>query len=363
MITFESVTKRYPDGTVAADDLSFEVPEGELVVLVGPSGCGKTTALRMVNRMIEPTEGRISVNGRDAASVPAPTLRRDIGYVIQQVGLFPHLTIADNVATVPSLIGWDKERTDERVEELIDTVGLSQEVAGRYPRQLSGGQQQRVGVARALAADPPIMLMDEPFGAVDPIVRELLQDEFLRLQRELKKTIIFVTHDIDEAMKMGDRIAIFNVGGVLEQYATPTDLLAAPVNDFVVNFLGAERNLKRLALIPVSAVEPESGPLVSAGAPADRAKEAARESGTRWVLVSDAEKRVQGWVSTDDLGGRETVEEAEVHPFGHFVTRDESLRAALDAMVESPLGVAVRVDEDGRYEGVVTHNTLTGELE
>src|SRR5215210_5692601 len=362
MIIFESVPKRFADGTVAADDLSFEVTDGELVVLVGPSGCGKTTALRMVNRMIEPTDGRINVNGQDAACVPAPTLRRDIGYVIQQVGLFPHLTIADNVATVPSLIGWDKERTNERVEELIDTVGLSQEVAGRYPRQLSGGQQHRVGVARALAADPPIMLMDEPFGAVDPIVRALLQDEFLRLQRELKKTIIFVTHDIDEAMKMGDRIAILNVGGVLEQYATPTDLLAAPVNDFVVDFLGAERNLKRLALIPVSAVEPEPGPLVSANDPSGRAQEAARESGTDWALVSDAEKRIEGWISTDDLDGRRTVDEAEVHPFDHFVTRDESLRAALDVMVESPLGVAVRVDTDGRYEGVVTHNTLTGEL-
>ena len=363
MITFESVTKRFPDGTVAADDLTFEVPEGELVVLVGPSGCGKTTALRMVNRMIEPTEGRISVNGQDAASVPAPTLRRDIGYVIQQVGLFPHLTITDNVATVPSLIGWDKERTDKRVRELIDTVGLSQEVANRYPRQLSGGQQQRVGVARALAADPPIMLMDEPFGAVDPIVRSLLQDEFLRLQRELKKTIIFVTHDIDEAMKMGDRIAILNVGGILEQYATPTDLLAEPTNDFVVDFLGAERNLKRLALIPVSAVRPETGPSVSENDTADRARERAREVGTDWVLVADEKKRVKGWSTVAGLDGHDTVKEAEIRPFDTFVTRDESLRAALDVMVESPLNVAVRVDGDGRYEGVVTHNTMTAELE
>ncbi len=362
MITFESVTKRYADGTVAADDVSFEVPEGELVVLVGPSGCGKTTTLRMVNRMIEPTDGRITVNGEDAASVPAPRLRRDIGYVIQQVGLFPHLTIADNVATVPSLIGWDKERIGERVEELINTVGLSQEVASRYPRQLSGGQQQRVGVARALAADPPIMLMDEPFGAVDPIVRESLQDEFLRLQRELKKTILFVTHDIDEAMKMGDRIAIFNVGGILEQYATPTDLLATPANDFVVDFLGAERNLKRLALIPVSAVEHEIGPLVSEDDSSSRAQEVARESGTDWVLVTDTEKQVKGWVSINDLDGQGTVGEAEIQPFDTFMTQDESLRAALDGMVESHLNVAVRVDGDGRYEGVVTHNTLTGEL-
>jgi osmoprotectant transport system ATP-binding protein len=295
--------------------------------------------------------------------VPAPTLRRDIGYVIQQVGLFPHLTIAKNVATVPSLIGWDKERTDKRVRELINTVGLSQEVMNRYPRQLSGGQQQRVGVARALAADPPIMLMDEPFGAVDPIVRSLLQDEFLRLQRELKKTIIFVTHDIDEAMKMGDRIAILNVGGILEQYATPTDLLAEPADDFVVDFLGAERNLKRLALIPVSAVRPETGPSVSQDDTADRARERAREAGTDWVLVADAEKQVKGWTTVADLDGQDTVGEAEIRPFETFVTGDESLRAALDVMVESPLNVAVRVDGDGRFEGVVTHNTLTMELE
>src|SRR5919107_1088996 len=248
MITFESVTKRFPDGTVAADNLSFEVPEGELVVLVGPSGCGKTTALRMVNRMIEPTEGSISVNGQDTASVSAPTLRRDIGYVIQQVGLFPHLTVADNVATVPSLIGWDKERTDERVRELIDTVGLSQEVANRYPRQLSGGQQQRVGVARALAADPPIMLMDEPFGAVDPIVRERLQNEFLRLQEELAKTILFVTHDIDEAIKMGDLVAVLEVGGKLAQFGPPAEILASPASEFVARFVGTDRGLKRLSL-------------------------------------------------------------------------------------------------------------------
>src|ERR671920_20234 len=260
MITFESVTKRFPDGTVAAHNLSFEVPEGELVVLVGPSGCGKTTALRMVNRMIEPTEGSISVNGQDTANVSAPTLRRDIGYVIQQVGLFPHLTVAANVATVPSLIGWDKDRTDERVRELIDTVGLSQEVANRYPRQLSGGQQQRVGVARALAADPPIMLMDEPFGAVDPIVRSLLQD------------------------------------------------------DFVVDFLGAERNLKRLALIPVSAVRPESGPSVSEDDTADRARERAKEAGTDWGLAADAEKRGKGGGQVGGLDGQQKGGEAQIHP-------------------------------------------------
>ena len=238
MITFESVSKRYADGTVAADDLSFEVPEGELVVLVGPSGCGKTTTLRMVNRMIEPTDGRITVNGEDAASVPAPRLRRDIGYVIQQVGLFPHLTIADNVATVPSLIGWDKDARQEGRR------------AYKHGRAVAGGCEplsapalRRTAAARrggqGARGRPPDHAHGRAFRGVDPIVRESLQDEFLRLQRELKKTILFVTHDIDEAMKMGDRIAIFNVGGILEQYATPTDLLATPANDFVVDFLGA----------------------------------------------------------------------------------------------------------------------------
>src|ERR687889_80663 len=296
MITFESVTKRFPDGTVAADNLSFEVPEGELVVLVGPSGCGKTTALRMVNRMIEPTEGSISVNGQDTASVSAPTLRRDIGYVIQQVGLFPHLTVADNVATVPSLIGWDKERTDERVRELIDTVGLSQEVANRYPRQLSGGQQQRVGVARALAADPPIMLMDEPFGAVDPIVRDRLQNEFLRLQETIAKTILFVTHDIDEAIKMGDLVAVFQTGGILAQFGSPLDILAAPASEFVARFVGQDRGLKRLSLLRVADVALQPAVTARPGDAAADARRRALDDPLRYLLVIDPQNRPIGGV-------------------------------------------------------------------
>jgi osmoprotectant transport system ATP-binding protein len=230
LISFESVTKRFPDGTTAVDDVDLEVPEGDLTVLVGPSGCGKTTSLRMINRMIEATSGRIVVDGRDVASVDPPELRRRIGYVIQQIGLFPHRTIGENIATVPELVGWDRQRTRGRVGELLELVGLPAEVRDRYPHQLSGGQRQRVGVARALAVDPPIMLMDEPFGAVDPIVRSRLQDEFLRLQQEVRKTIVFVTHDIDEAIKMGDRIAIFRQGGHLEQYAPPDELLAEPAS-------------------------------------------------------------------------------------------------------------------------------------
>lgn len=362
MITFESVTKQFADGTMAADDLNFEVPSGEIVVLVGPSGCGKSTTLRMTNRMIELTSGRISVNERDIKSVPAPQLRVDIGYVIQEVGLFPHLTISDNIATVPKLLGWDKNRTRDRVEELVETVGLSQNVADRYPDQLSGGQQQRVGVARALAADPSTMLMDEPFGAVDPIVRSLLQDEFLRLQQELHKTILFVTHDVDEAINMGDHIAIFSEGGVLEQYATPTKLLASPANDFVVDFLGAERNLKRLALVPTSEIEVEPGPCVSVTDTADHASEVAHKLEMSWVVVVDAEQRVEGWIPIEELKEKRKVDDVPPYPLHWCVASSESLRAALDAMVESPTEAVIRIDEDRRYEGVITLETFANRL-
>jgi len=246
VITFDGVTKRYPDGTVAVDGLDLEIPAGRITVLVGPSGCGKTTTLRMINRMVEPTAGTVTVDGRDVRGVDPPTLRRGIGYVIQQAGLFPHRTVVDNIATVPYLLGWDKKKARARAYELMERVGLDPALARRYPAQLSGGQQQRVGVARALAADPPILLMDEPFSAVDPIVRAGLQEEFLRLQRELEKTIVFVTHDIDEAVKLGHRIAVFRVGGVLAQYATPDELLDRPADDFVADFLGGERGIRRL---------------------------------------------------------------------------------------------------------------------
>ncbi|GAA3984806.1 hypothetical protein GCM10023085_78670 [Actinomadura viridis] len=246
MITFAGVTKRYPDGTVAVDRLDLEIEAGRITVLVGPSGCGKTTSLRMVNRMVEATEGTVSIDGRDVRDIDPPTLRRGIGYVIQQAGLFPHRTIVDNIATVPYLLGWDKKKARARAHELLERVGLDPKLAGRYPAQLSGGQQQRVGVARALAADPPIMLMDEPFSAVDPIVRGGLQEEFLRLQSELEKTIVFVTHDIDEAIRLGHRIAVFQVGGRLAQYAAPEELLNAPADDFVRDFLGGDRGIRRL---------------------------------------------------------------------------------------------------------------------
>src|SRR5215210_6766546 len=268
-LEFREATKRYPGADRAAvDALSLEVPAGEICVLVGPSGCGKTTAMRMVNRMIEISDGDILVGGESVRTRPPAQLRREIGYVIQQIGLFPHRTIGDNIATVPQLLGWDKKRTAARVEELLELIGLTGDYRDRYPAQLSGGQRQRVGVARALAADPPLMLMDEPFGAIDPITRERLQNEFLRLQANLRKTIVFVTHDIDEAIKMGDRIAVLRKGGVLAQYATPAELLMEPADQFVQDFVGADRALKRLALQRVRDIDLWKAATVRSGEPA-----------------------------------------------------------------------------------------------
>jgi osmoprotectant transport system ATP-binding protein len=276
LIEFDGVTKRYADGTVAVDDLSLEIPTGQITVLVGPSGCGKTTSLRMINRMIDPTRGTITIDGEDIRAKDPAELRRGIGYVIQHAGLFPHRTVLDNIATVPYLLGWDKKRARATAAELMERVGLEAKMAKRYPFQLSGGQQQRVGVARALAADPPVMLMDEPFSAVDPIVRKSLQDEFLRLQAELQKTIAFVTHDIDEAVKLGHRIAVFQVGGVLAQHASPDELLAAPAPGFVTEFLGGDKGLRRLRFNRELETEPtQAEPRPGGATPAGDEAEAA----------------------------------------------------------------------------------------
>ena len=361
LISFESVTKRFGDGTVGVDALSLEVADGEVVVLVGPSGCGKTTTMRMVNRMIEPTSGRITVDGADVMACDPPTLRRGIGYVIQQIGLFPHRTIAENIGTVPKLEGWDRSRIAKRVGELLDLVGLPDSVVDRYPHQLSGGQRQRVGVARALATDPSVMLMDEPFGAVDPIVRARLQDEFLRLQRDVRKTIIFVTHDIDEAIRMGDRIALLSEGGHLEQFDTPRAMLSDPANEFVADFLGAERGLKRLALIPVSEVTAEPGPVVSPDDTVAHAQQVARSYDTDYVVVVGPDGRMRGWVSLHELdGGR--VGDGPVRRFAIEVREEDSLRAALNAMVTGQNGIAVRVSGDDRYEGILTQEIISKEI-
>jgi osmoprotectant transport system ATP-binding protein len=309
MIRLEAVTKQYAGGTVAVHELDLEVAPGELLVLVGPSGCGKTTTMRMINRLIEPTSGRIYLDGEDVTSVDPVALRRRIGYVIQQVGLFPHVTVEANVATVPSLIGWSRKRRKERAHELLELVGLDPtQFARRYPAQLSGGQRQRVGVARALAADPPVLLMDEPFAAVDPVVRARLQDEFLRLQQTLRKTVVLVTHDLDEAVRMGDRIAVFRDGGVLDQVDVPSTVLAAPATPFVADFVGEDRALRRLAVTPLTSerLRPAGAdpgrPTVPLGASLRDALVAVLGSADGFVTVVDpATGDPVGAVSADDI--------------------------------------------------------------
>jgi osmoprotectant transport system ATP-binding protein len=305
-LELRNVRKHYPGAAQPAiADLSIEIPAGEVCVLVGPSGCGKTTAMRLVNRMIDLTSGEILLDGASVMERKPAELRREIGYVIQQIGLFPHLTIADNIATVPRLLGWDKERVVVRVQELLTLVSLPSELGERYPAQLSGGQRQRVGVARALAADPPLLLMDEPFGAIDPIQRARLQDELLRLQARVKKTIVFVTHDIDEAIKLGDRIAILREGGLLAQYAPPDELLAAPADDFVAQFVGVDRGLKRLALSRLADVEllplngDNGGPTVGAEISLRDAASLMLADGNRPLTVVDADGTALGRVSLE----------------------------------------------------------------
>ncbi len=352
MIRFEQVTKRYPDGTTAVDGLSFEVSEGELVTLVGPSGCGKTTTMMMVNRLIEPTSGRILVDGEDIATVDPVLLRRRIGYVIQQVGLFPHRTVLDNTATVPTLVGWKKAKARARAAELLDLVGLDPKTFGpRYPDQLSGGQRQRVGVARALAADPPVLLMDEPFGAVDPVVREQLQDEFLRMQAAVRKTVLLVTHDIEEAVRLGDRIAVYGRGRI-EQYDTPGAVLGTPATPYVAEFVGADRGLKRLSVTEIEPDDLEQPPVVRLDEPADRAAGRLRAEGARWAVVLDAEGDLHGWVGVEELAGGGTVG-ALVHRMKSWVPVGAPLKQAFGVMLQHDAGW-VAVLDGARFLGVLT---------
>ncbi|MFI0374386.1 ABC transporter ATP-binding protein [Actinomadura sp. 1N219] len=351
MITFEGVTKRYPGGTVALDDVSLDCPAGRITVFVGTSGGGKTTALRTINRMVEPTSGRVLIDGQDVREQRPAELRRGIGYVIQHAGLFPHRTIEDNIATVPYLLRWNKKKARERALELMERVGLEHSMAKRYPFQLSGGQQQRVGVARALAADPPIMLMDEPFSAVDPVVRAELQDEFLRLQDELHKTIVFVTHDIDEAIKLGDKIAVFQTGGKLVQVDSPENLLAHPADDFVAGFIGQNRGIRTLSFAGTSDLR------LSDDAVRPATADAAEAAGLDWVLVVDEGRRPLGWTRPTQVAG--ALSEAPLSPVGAtFRVGADSVRVALDAAVLSPAGLAVGVDEAGAVIGTAAGTDL-----
>jgi osmoprotectant transport system ATP-binding protein len=353
-VRYEHVTKRYPGQTTPAiQDLDLEVSAGEICVLVGPSGCGKTTAMRMVNRTVEITEGDILIGGTSVRDRDAATLRREIGYVIQEVGLFPHRTVAANIATVPQLLGWNRERREARVSELIDLVGLDPGFGSRYPGQLSGGQQQRVGVARALAADPRVMLMDEPFGAIDPITRERLQNEFLRLQGEIRKTVLFVTHDIDEAIKMGDRVAVLKQGGRLAQYATPAELLMAPADDFVEDFVGADRALKRLSLLRVSDIDLWEAPLAFVGQATSEVRLKLHRAEVPHALLVDSERRPLGWLSERDLAGDLVPERPDSGP-DPVLDLDDVMRDALADLLQSETQYAPVTNAMGEIAGVLS---------
>jgi osmoprotectant transport system ATP-binding protein len=355
MIKLEHVTKIYPGQTEpAVDDLSLEVPDGEICILVGPSGCGKTTTMKMVNRLIEPTSGEIYVEGQDVMQMDPIQLRRSIGYVIQEIGLFPHMTIAENIGTVPKLLGWDEARIARRVDELLELMGMeSLEYRDRYPRELSGGQRQRIGVARAMGVDPHVMLMDEPFGAIDPITRDRLQNEFLRLQRKIRKTIIFVTHDINEAIKMGDRIAIMNVGGILEQYGPPSEILSHPANPFVEDFVGADRALKWLNLVCVEEVMDEHPPLVFDTQNVHEARQFMQEKGLDYVYVIGADRGLKGYVNARDLEGQQGWVDAFLTPAAVSVQLGASLRDTLSELIASDYRTACVVDEEQRVRGLI----------
>ena len=360
MIRFDAVTKTFPDGTTAVGGLTLEAPSGQITVLVGPSGCGKTTSLRMINRMIDRSTGTIWLDDRDTATITPTLLRRGMGYVIQSGGLFPHRTVIDNVASVPVLLGRNKRQARNDAIELLERVGLDREFAGRYPAQLSGGQQQRVGVARALAADPPVMLMDEPFSAVDPVVREQLQHEFLRLQAELGKTIVFVTHDIDEAIKLGDQVAVLRVGGMLAQLAPPAELLARPVDPFVAGFVGRDRGYRALGFATAGALPVSDEAVVRLGAPLAEATDAAIDG---WVLVVDDANAPQGWFATDPDLGAATVTADLLNLGGTLAGEEATWRETLDAALSAPSGRGVLVDGDGALAGTVTATAVVAELE
>ncbi|AMY18537.1 MULTISPECIES: ABC transporter ATP-binding protein [Nocardiaceae] len=358
-IVLEDVTKSYPgQKNAAVDHVSMTIPAGEVVVLVGPSGCGKTTTMRMINRLIEPTSGRITIGGKDALSIDPNELRRTIGYSIQQAGLFPHMTIAQNVGIVPGLIGWDKKKIESRTDEMLDLVGLDPaQYRGRYPRQLSGGQQQRVGVARALAADPPVLLMDEPFGAVDPITRGLLQDELMRLQSELGKTIVFVTHDFDEAVKLGDRIAVLGNQSRILQYDTPEAVLANPADDTVAGFVGAGAALKQLTLMRVRDIELSDVPAFGENEPVESMNAALGSDPQAWGLILDERRRPVRWTDRRHLRDVGSLRDVGV-PIGELVSTQSTLQDALEALLAEGNATATVTGNRGEYVGTITIEQL-----
>ncbi len=359
-ILLDGVTKRYDARSApAVDNITLEIPAGEIVMLVGPSGCGKTTTMKMINRLIEPSSGRILIGEDDVTRRDADELRRHIGYVIQGAGLFPHLTVGDNIAIVPRLLKWDKKRIARAVDELLDLVSLDPgQYRDRYPRELSGGQQQRVGVARALAADPPVLLMDEPFGAVDPITRQRLQDELLRLQEELRKTIVFVTHDFDEAVKLGDKIAILRAGAEIVQYDTPEQILTDPADDFVRDFVGSGAALKQLTLTRVRDVELHDAAVARIGGNPDEAIRAARSIDREHVIVLDDQDRPQRWMSLDELQDPGSLRAVPRDEQLESVNLASTLNDALDSMLTSSHGVVVVTGRRNAYQGVIRVETI-----
>lgn len=359
-ILLDGITKKYAgQSTPAVDNVTMEFGAGEITMLVGPSGCGKTTTMKMINRLIEPTSGRVLIGDEDVTNVDPDALRKRIGYVIQGAGLFPHFTVGDNIALVPKMLKWEKKRVAERVDELLDLVGLEpSEYRDRYPRELSGGQQQRVGVARALAADPPVLLMDEPFGAVDPITRQRLQDELLRLQEELRKTIVFVTHDFDEALKLGDKIAILNVGSEIVQYDTPEQILAHPADEFVEGFVGSGATLKQLSLTRVRDIELHEASVAHTGDDPEIAVRGVREIGRGHAIVLDKNERPLRWMSLKELAAPGRLDAVKLDPNLESVTMNSTLNDVLDEMLTSSHGVVIVTGRRGVYKGVVRVETV-----
>lgn len=352
MIGLKNLVKCFPGSDEpSVDNLSMEIRTGELVMFVGPSGCGKTTTMKMVNRIIEPSSGEIFLEGENVSKVNPDHLRRRIGYVIQQIGLFPHMTIADNIAVVPKMLGWDKARIDARIDELLETVSIPASYRERYPKALSGGQRQRVGVARAMAADPPVLLMDEPFGAIDPITRDRLQNEFLRLQKQIHKTIVFVTHDIDEAVKLGDRIAILREQSRIAQFDTPENILTRPANDYVREFIGSGAMLKHLSLLHAGNISAAEWPVGTLGEATSTLRARAEQSSRGWLLLLDTDRHPLRWVPTNELEGETTRDSGQ--PVRCILQSQTSLYDTLDAMMSSTVGCATITHDDGTLDRVI----------